>query len=187
MTQCRKDTCGTCLFSGIHSCHSFLEFKTSNPYQKLEVPESDSTLHQLCIMAVEDRPPMCLLQTKFLVSLRWKRGCQPFSWPCLENVTLYWKDICSTCLSKESMPFLKSKPPLPTRRLTFLRAALRSASSALHYGFMPIPSLQLQKKDVCHADKQRVWSRSCGFQDLLQCSDCALSCAMRLLQTMANQ
>ena len=27
---------------------------------------------------------------------------------------------------------------------------------------MPISSLQLQEKDLSHAEKQRVWSRSCG-------------------------
>ena len=36
--------------SGIHSRHSSLDFDASNPYQKLEVPESGSTLHQFCIM-----------------------------------------------------------------------------------------------------------------------------------------
>ena len=39
------------------------------------------------------------------------------------------------------------------------------------------------RKSMSYAEKQRVWSRSCGLQDLLQCSDCALSCAMWLLQT----
>ena len=38
VTQCRKDICGTCLFSGIHSRHSFWEFPASNPYKKLEFP-----------------------------------------------------------------------------------------------------------------------------------------------------
>ena len=47
------------------------------------------------------------------------------------------------------------------------------------------PSLccSCKKKHLSHAEKQSVWSRSCGLQDLLQCCDCALSCAMRLLQT----
>ena len=39
------------------------------------------------------------------------------------------------------------------------------------------------RKKLSHAEKQRVWSRSRGLQDLLQYSDCALSCAMWLLQT----
>ena len=43
-------TCDDMLFFGIHSRHSFLEFQASTPYQKLEAPESCSTLHQLCIM-----------------------------------------------------------------------------------------------------------------------------------------
>ena len=30
------------------------------------------------------------------------------------------------------------------------------------------------------------WSWSCGLQDVLQCSDCALSCAIWLLQTINN-
>ena len=54
------------------------------------------------------------------------------------------------------------------------------APPALHYCIMPIPLLQLKKKDLSHAEKQRVWSRSCGLQELLQCSDCALSWAMWL-------
>ena len=47
------------------------------------------------------------------------------------------------------------------------------------------PSLccSFRQRHLSHAEKQSVWSRSCGLQDLLQCCDCALSCAMRLLQT----
>ena len=55
------------------------------------------------------------------------------------------------------------------------------APPVLHYAWiMPIPSLQLKKKDLSHAEKQRVWSRSCGLQELLQYTDCA---PMWLLQT----
>ena len=39
------------------------------------------------------------------------------------------------------------------------------------------------RKSLSYAEKQRVWSRTCGLQGLLQYSDCALSCALRLLQT----
>ena len=42
-----------------------------------------------------------------------------------------WKWGCQPCLSKESMLFVKSKPPLPTRSLRSLRAAARSIRSAL--------------------------------------------------------
>ena len=79
------------------------------------------------------------------------------------------------------MPFVKSKPPLPTRSLRFLRAAAGSTSSALclHHAQPFFTSEQ----NLSLAEKQRVSSRSCTFQDLLQCSDCALSWAMRLLQS----
>ena len=47
---------------------------------------------------------------------------------------------------------------------------------------MPIPSLQLQKKPVICREAEglvaELWS-----QELLQYSDCAVSCGMRLLQT----
>ena len=233
-----------------------------------------------------------------LASVGWKRGCRPFSCAWSENVTYCRKEICSTYSSKESMPFVKSKPPLPTRSLRSLRAAVHSTSSALclHHAHpfvaasekstclmqrskafghavvvskiccnalisspmwllqtfslcgleAGLPAFQLQmfskwhslpkkdlfdllvsgiysrhsfsdfqastpyqkqvpdsdstlhqfcmmvascpslrcsfrKKHLSHAEKQSVWSHSCGLQDLLQYSDCALSCAMRLL------
>ena len=110
----------------------------------------------------------------------WKRGCQPFSWPHSQNGMHCRKKICSTCLLKESIPaitFGNSKLPLPTK--SFLRAAARSALW-LHRAR---PFIAATGKNLSHAEKQRVWSRSCGFQNFLQCCDCALSCAVRLLQT----
>ena len=44
----------------------------------------------------------------------WRRGCQPFSCRCSLNVMHCRKEIYGTCSSKESMPFVKSKPSLPT-------------------------------------------------------------------------
>ena len=132
------------------------------PFQKLEAPESGSTLHQLCIMVASvasclqkielwypsfglqaiDCDLGCLIyataasqwrivEIEFLAMVGWKWGCQPFSCPCSKNVIHCPKEICSTCLSKESMPFVKSKPPLPSRSLRSLRAVARSTSSAL--------------------------------------------------------
>ena len=123
-----------------------------------------------------------IVEIELLAFVGWKWGCQPFSCPCSKHVIHCPKEICSTCLSKESMPFVKSKPPLPTRSLRSLRAVARSTSSALwlHHAH---PFVASAEWSLCHAEKQRVWSRSCGLQDLLQCSDCALSCAMWLLQT----
>ena len=99
---------------------------------------------------------------------------------CLRNPSLLW-NLSLHCLPEAWGPWgpqYASAPPI------------------LHYAcIMPIPSLQLQKKDPSHAEKQRVWSRSCGLQDLLctmqwlcprfglQGIDCALSCDTWLLQT----
>ena len=70
------------------------------------------------------------------------------------------------------MPFAKSKPPLPTRSLSFLRAALLNAISALwlHHAH---PFVASAEKNLSHAEKRRVWSRGCGMEDLLQYTDCA--------------
>ena len=71
---------------------------------------------------------------ELLASVVWKRGCQPFSCRCLQNVTHCPKEICSTCLFKEpipAIPFGNSKHPNPTRSSRFLSAAARSNSSAL--------------------------------------------------------
>ena len=128
-----------------------------------------------CCNLYADCTPMWLLQTKLLASLVWKRGCQPFSYRCTQNVTYCRKEICWTCLFKESipaMPFGNFKQPLP--------ATTTSSALWLHHAQ---PFVAAAEKNLSHDEKQRVWSRSCFLQDLLQCSDCALSCAMRLLQT----
>ena len=177
------------LVSGIYSRHSFWDFQASTPYQKTVRSTSSAWwLHHAhpfvaasekstCLMQRSRgfwsrscgfsrkcdnaliSSPMWLLQTKRLASVVWKRGCQPFSCPCSQNVTHCRKEICSTCLSKESMPFVKSKPTLPTRSLRSLRAAARSTSSLwLH-----------------HACKRK----SCGIQAL---ASRLLIVIMRLLQ-----
>ena len=95
----------------------------------------------------------CPLPTRSLRLLRaavWKCGFQPFSCPC------------STYL-----PFVKSKSPLPTRNLRCLRAAAHSTSSALWLRHAH-PSVAAAEKNLSHAEKQRVWSRSCGLEDLLR-------------------
>ena len=48
--------------------------------------------------------PLWLLQRKLLAFVGWKWGCQRFSWRCLQNVRHCRKEICSTCLFKESIP-----------------------------------------------------------------------------------
>ena len=129
---------------------------------------------QLCFVTVANQ--RTVVEIELLATVGWKWGCRPFSCPCSQNVTHCRKETCWTCLSKESIPAIPfgiSKHPLPARS-RFLRATVGSTSSALclHHAH-PFVSAQ----------KQRVWSRSFGLKDFLQCSDCALSCAMWLLQT----
>ena len=230
-------TCDDMLFFGIHSRHSFLKFQASTPYQKLEVPESRSTLLQFCIVVASCPSLRCscrkkrvscreeglvtelwygrfvtiywlcsqlcyvaaanqrtIVEIELLATVSWTCGCQPLSCRCLQNVMHCRKEMCCTCLFKESMPFVKSKPPLPTRRLSFLRAAVRSTSPAV-WSYHAHAFLAAAEKKQSHAEKQRVWPRSCRIQDLLRtiqwlCPrfglrvfDCALRCDMWLWQS----
>ena len=134
-----------------------------------------------------------IVEIELLATVGWKWGCQPLSYQCSQNVT-YWRRFVRHACQRESMPFVKSKPPLPTRSLRFLRAAAPSTSSALwlHHAHSFVAAAE---KSLSHAEKQRVWSRSCRLQDLLrtiqwlcprfglQDIDCALTCDMWLLQT----
>ena len=137
---------------------------------------------QLCYVTAANQ--WTVVGIERLATMGWKWGCQPFSCRCSQYVTRCRKEICSTCLFKASIPatpFGNFNHPLPARS-RFLRAAARSTTSALwlHHAH---PFVAAAGKNQSHAEKQRVWSRSYGLQDLLQCTDCALSCAMWLLQT----
>ena len=68
------------------------------------------------------------VEIEHLASVGWKRGCRPFSCRCSQNVTDCRKEICCTCLFKESIPaipFWNSKHPtyqeleVPESRSTF--------------------------------------------------------------------
>ena len=85
---------------------------------------------------------------------------------------MFVKGIHAFC----GIPLGNFKHPLPARR-RFLTATVRSTCSALwlHHAH---PFVAATEKNVSHAEKQRVWSRSCGLQDLLECTDCAVNCAM---------
>ena len=130
--------------------------------------------------------PWRIVHIQLLATVGWKWGCQPFSCPCSRNVMHCRKQICLTCLSKESIPFVKSKPPLPTRSLRSLRAAVCSTNSALCL-YHAHPFVAAAEKNESHAKKQRVWSRSCGLQDLLSTyntviySDCVQGFGYRVL------
>ena len=72
---------------------------------------------QLCYLTAANQ--RTIVEIELLATVGWKWGCQPFSCPCSQNVTHCPKEICSTSLSKESIPaihFVNSKHPLPTRK-----------------------------------------------------------------------
>ena len=92
------------------------------------------------------------VEIELLAAVGWKWGCQPFSCPCSQNVTQA-QGFFSTFLSKESLPFVKSKCPLLTRSLRFPRAAARFACSAvwLHHAH---PFVAAAEKSPSHAEKR---------------------------------
>ena len=109
-------------------------------------------------------------------------GLPAFQLPVFEKCDSLPKEICSTCLSKESVRFVKSKLPEawgPWEQ--------QQAPPALLYAcIIPIPSLHLQNQ-TCLMQRSRgfahgvVLSKIC-YNAVIVLS-CALSCAMRLLQT----
>ena len=105
---------------------------------------------QLCFVTAADQSTV--FEIELLATVGWKCCCQRFSCRCSLNVMHCRKEICVTCLSKESIPTNPvgiSKHPLPARSLRFPRATVRSTISASNYGcIMPFPLLQLQKKPV---------------------------------------
>ena len=124
-----------------------------------------------------------LVEIELLATVGWKCGCQPFRCPCSQNVTrCHMRFVGHVCFQESipAIPFGNFNHPLPAGR-RFLSVAARSNTSALclHHAH---PFVAAAGKSLAYTEKQRVWSRSYGLQDLLQCNDCALSCAMRLLQ-----
>ena len=115
-----------------------------------------------------------------------KWGCQPFSCRCSQNVTHCRKEICSPCLSKESMPFVQSKPPLPTRSLRSLRAAARSTSSvSLHH------ACKRSHLSVSASEKSMQRSKAFGHAVVVskicyvQYSDCVRGLVYRILNVLS--
>ena len=129
---------------------------------------------QLCYMTAANQ--WAVGQIELLAKVGWKRNCQSFSCPCSLNVMhcrkeqeAPEKEICSTCLSQESIlaiPFGISKHPLSTRS-RFLRVTVRPTSSTILWLNHVHPFVAATEKNLSHAEKQKVWSRSCALQGLL--------------------
>ena len=125
-----------------------------------------------------------IVEIELLATVGWKWGCWPFSCRCSQNVTHWQKEICSTSLSKESIPtipFGNLNHPLPARR-RFLRAAERFTFFALwlHHAH---PFVAVTEKECVPFKEAECFVTELWLQDLLQYCDCALSRAMWLLQT----
>ena len=111
---------------------------------------------QLCYVTAANQ--WRIVEIELLATVGWKWGCQPFSFPCSQNVTHCRKQICSTCLFKTSMPTVpwNSKHPVSTRS-RFLRATVCSTSSALclHYAYKRSYPFVEDSGFVSHVEKQR--------------------------------
>ena len=101
----KRDLCDM-FVAGIHSHHHHSFRNSKHPlYQKLEVPESCSTLHQFWI--ISSSPSLCctcrknqsyaknwtVAKIELLATVGWKQGCQPFSCRCWQNVMHCRKEI----------------------------------------------------------------------------------------------
>ena len=112
-----------------------------------------------CEIAANQRT---LVEIELLATVGWKWGCQPFSCRCSQNVTHCPKEICSTSLSKESIPtipFGNLNHPLPARSFRFLRAAVRSTCFAV---VASCPSLRCSYRKECASCREA----ECLFTEL---------------------
>ena len=83
-------------------------------------------------------------------------GVPAFQLPMFAKVTHCRKEICSTCLSKESTPFdpfVKSKPPLPTTSL-----------SSRERQYVRQLCISLWLHHVAAAEKKKKVEKSCVMQ-----------------------
>jgi len=109
-------------------------------------------------------------------------GLPALQLPCSQNVTHCRKQMCSTCLCKTSIPavpFWNSKHPLSTRS-RFLRATVRSASSALclHHAH---PFVEFAEKRTRFAQRSKAFSPTFFYIDMQSL------CSQLCYQTAANQ
>ena len=113
-------------------------------------------------------------------------GLPAFQLPMFAQcAALQKRDLCDMFVSGiHAFCTVKAATPYCTRSLRSLRAAARHDLPALHYACKRShPFVAAAEEKQPHAEKQSVWSCSCGLLELLQYCDCAPSCAMRLLQT----
>ena len=122
---------------------------------------------ELCYVTAANQ--WTFVEIELLATVGWKCGCQPFSWPCSKHVTHCRTEICSTRLFKESIPAI---PFWEFQASTPYQKQVPESGSTLHPLSTTVaschPFVATVEKNLSHAEKQRVWSRSCGLQDLLE-------------------
>ena len=118
-----------------------------------------------------------IVEIEILAAVSWTCGCQPLSCRCSQTVMHCRKEICWTCLFQELMPFVKSKPPLPTRSLRFLRAAAGYTSSALwlHHAHPFVAAAE--KNTISCREAEGLPTELSAYKICYgQCSDCVQEC-----------
>ena len=111
---------------------------------------------QLCYVTAANQ--CTIVEIELLAKVSWTCGCQPLSCRCSQNVMHCRKEICCTCLSKESIPAIplwNSKHPtcqkleVPESRSTFRHLCIKWWHHAHPF--------------VAAAEKNCVMQRSRGF------------------------
>ena len=124
-----------CIRSCLHHAHPFVAAaeKTSHMQRSrgsghgVVVPRIVTIQWLCCQLCYESAANQrASVEIELLATVSWTCGCQPLSCRCSQTVTHCRKEMCWTCLFKESIPTIpcgNSKHPLPARSLSFLRAA----------------------------------------------------------------
>ena len=201
--------CSACLFQAAIPFLNFNHPLPARSYRSLwflraAVRSTRSALrlhHAHPLIAAAEKRPVSCREAEGLVTELWSPRSVTMHWLCSYvtaadrafkplwfgsgAASLSATDVRKMWRTKESIPAIRfwvSKHPPPTWSLRLLRAAVCSTTSPLwlHHAH---PFVAAAEKSQSHSGKQSFRSRSRGLQDLLQCSDCALSRAMWLLQT----
>ena len=174
--------------AGIHS-HNHHSFWNSNYplYQKLEVPESCSTLHQFWI--ISSSPSLCctcrknqsyaknwtIAKIELLATVGWKQGCQPaFQLKMLakcdalpkRDLCIFMRHVClrNPCFLWKSNLALYQKLEVPER------------CSTLHHLIMVASCLQ----------KIELWYPSFGLQVLIVISACFIQRPLQVNEELSR-
>ena len=169
----RAATCYTSFALWLHHAHPFVAAaeRSQSHSGKQSFRSRSCGLQE--VWQCTDCAPMWLPQTAF----------KPL-WFGSGAASLSATDVRKMWRTKESIPAIRfwiSKHPPPAWSLKLLRAATCYTSSALwlHHAH---PFVAAAERSQSHSGKQSARSRSCGLQEVWQCTDCALSCAMRLCE-----